>query len=577
MNQEVKKCQNCKSEFVVEPEDFEFYEKMQVPAPTWCPDCRRKRRLSFYNVNSLKKRKCSKCQKDIFAIYPEGTEFPVYCQKCWWADDWGAEEYYLDYDFSKTFFEQFAELYKMVPRLNLETDYQKSVNSPFTNATGPMKNSYFTFQADTCENVMYSFNVEKLNYSLDCDSVSNSENCYQLFDCSNCYSTKFSSHCVDCVNVSFSENLRGCQDCFGCVNLRNKKYCFFNKQYSAEEYQKKVAEMAIDTFSGVMRVWEKFRQFSLQFPRKYMYGRKNQDVTGDYISNSKNVKESFGVIGGENIKYSQLLEMSPNKDCYDYSAWGQNAQSIYESVHTGENVNNLKFSNGSWVAYQSEYVDMCMSSNNLFGCIFLRHKQYCILNKQYSPEEYEQMVKKIKKQMDEQPYQDKLGRVYKYGEFFPLELSPFAYNETLAYEYFPITKEEALRQGYRWQDRESRGYQETISADALPDDIKSVDGSILKEVIGCATKKEDERVQNNCTEAFKVTAQELEFYQKHQIPLPRYCPNCRHSKRVKQKNPFYLYRRTCMKEGCNNEFQTTYAPERKEIVYCEECYNREVG
>jgi hypothetical protein len=31
-----------------------------------------------------------------------------------------------------------------------------------------------------------------------------------------------------------------------------------------------------------------------------------------------------------------------------------------------------------------------------------------------------------------------------------------------------------------------------------------------------------------------------------------------------------------MKEGCNNTFETSYAPERPEIVYCERCYQGEV-
>ncbi|MBU1255355.1 hypothetical protein KKH35_00610, partial [Patescibacteria group bacterium] len=28
---------------------------------------------------------------------------------------------------------------------------------------------------------------------------------------------------------------------------------------------------------------------------------------------------------------------------------------------------------------------------------------------------------------------------------------------------------------------------------------------------------------------------------------------------------------------CPNEFETSYSPDRKEIVYCEACYNKEVG
>src|SRR3989344_554759 len=49
MNSEIKQCQNCKKSFTIEPEDFAFYEKMKVPAPTWCPECRLQRRLSFLN------------------------------------------------------------------------------------------------------------------------------------------------------------------------------------------------------------------------------------------------------------------------------------------------------------------------------------------------------------------------------------------------------------------------------------------------------------------------------------------------------------------------------------------------
>ncbi|MBI4119570.1 MAG: hypothetical protein HY456_01835 [Parcubacteria group bacterium] len=30
-------------------------------------------------------------------------------------------------------------------------------------------------------------------------------------------------------------------------------------------------------------------------------------------------------------------------------------------------------------------------------------------------------------------------------------------------------------------------------------------------------------------------------------------------------------------DHCPNEFETSYAPERSEIVYCEQCYNAEVA
>ncbi len=51
MYQEVKICQNCQKEFVIEPEDFDFYQKIKVPAPTWCPKCRLI--LKLWHRNSL--------------------------------------------------------------------------------------------------------------------------------------------------------------------------------------------------------------------------------------------------------------------------------------------------------------------------------------------------------------------------------------------------------------------------------------------------------------------------------------------------------------------------------------------
>jgi hypothetical protein len=171
------------------------------------------------------------------------------------------------------------------------------------------------------------------------------------------------------------------------------------------------------------------------------------------------------------------------------------------------------------------------------------------------------------------PYIDNKGRIYKYGEFFPSELSPFAYNETIAGEYFPLTKEQAISQGYRWKDREERNYNIDIKNEEIPDDINEVQEDIVNKVIECAHKGE---CNHQCTEAFKIIPAELQFYKRMNLPLPRFCPNCRHYERLSQRNPLKLWHRQCMKEGCKNTFETSYAPERPEIVYCESCYNKEI-
>ena len=174
-----------------------------------------------------------------------------------------------------------------------------------------------------------------------------------------------------------------------------------------------------------------------------------------------------------------------------------------------------------------------------------------------------------------------------YGNFFPIKLSPYGYNETTAQEYFPLTKEQAIEKGYSWKDPEPRNYQITLKTADIPDHIKDVKEDILNQIIACQHQGD---CNEQCTEAYRIIPQELDFLRKMNLPIPRLCPNCRHYQRIKQRNPLRLWHRQCMcdykiykntakhdHEGrCPNEFETTYAPERPEIVYCEKCYLREV-
>ena len=46
-----------------------------------------------------------------------------------------------------------------------------------------------------------------------------------------------------------------------------------------------------------------------------------------------------------------------------------------------------------------------------------------------------------------------------WGEFFPIEISPFGYNETVAQEYFPLSKDDCGEQGWAWrEDEETSSY-----------------------------------------------------------------------------------------------------------------------
>ncbi len=564
-------CQNCKKDFTIEPEDFSFYEKIKVPPPTFCPDCRLKRRLYHYNKRALYKGVCKLCQKETFSMYHESEPIAVYCNTCWWSDKWDPFIYARDYDFSKPFFEQMREMLREVPWMSLGVEQPTMINSPYCNGAGRLKNAHLVFYADLIEDSSYCDTVASDKNCFDCYMAYESEHCYECVNIKKCYRAFYSTDSEDSFDIYFSKNLVGCSNCFGCINLRNKKYCIFDEQYTKEDYDNKIEELTNFSNKDINIIFKEVNERSLKYPQKYMHGRHTVDVTGDYINHSKNSKVVYQSNGVEDSKYCFLAYLPTTKDCYDYSFYGENSTLVYDTIKSGTNLNHVLFSNGCFPEGQMlEYCHYSVGCHDLFGCIGLRKKEYCIFNKQYSKEEYFLLRDKIIKHMEEMPYITEKGIIYKYGEFFPIEFSPFTYNESIIQEVFPISKEKALSSGYRWREKTERNYKVTMKNIETPKNIKEVTDSITNEILECA------HLSDNCTDAFKITTEEFQFYKQMNLPIPRYCPNCRHYRRLSQRNPMRLWHRKCMKDGCSNEFETSYAPDRPEIVYCERCYQQEV-
>jgi hypothetical protein len=323
MSQAIKICQNCKTTFVIDPDDFGFYEKISVPPPTWCPQCRMVRRFSFSNVFNLYRRACSKCGVSMISMYSPDKEMVVYCMPCWWADDWDGLEYGIDYDSSRPFLEQLMELHRRTPYQAMESAYLTNVKSDYCNALGHCKNSYLIFWADYCENAHYGTFLNNLKDSLDCYRMKDCELCYENIGCNKCYRTFFSQECDSSSDVWFSRALSGCVNCFGCVNLRNKSYCIFNEQYTKEEYFAKLKEFRLESRSGLQEMRIRASRFWEEHPRRAYIGNSlNVNVSGDYIYESKNARDAYMVTGVEDSRYVQFVSVGPARDCYDYSGWG---------------------------------------------------------------------------------------------------------------------------------------------------------------------------------------------------------------------------------------------------------------
>ncbi|MFA6585572.1 MAG: hypothetical protein WCS86_00195 [Candidatus Paceibacterota bacterium] len=582
---ENKICQNCKQDFTIEPEDFNFYEKIKVPSPTFCPLCRAQRRFAFRNEKKFFRTKSAFSNKDIFSLLPKESQRKIVTEEEWHGDTWDAMEYASEIDFSKPFLKQILDLEKLIPIYNLNCQFM--VNSQYSGNATALRNCYLCFNSNHSEDSMYGNAIDSSKDCVDNSHVNHSERCYECFWLENCYQCYFSIICKDSFNLYFCKNCVGSSNCFGCMNLSKSSFCIFNKQYTKEEYEIEIEKMKLNTISGISKAREKARIFWLTKPVKNHQGLKNLNSTGSYVTNCKNVNDSYLIRESENMRYCQYMQVSGNKDCYDTSIWGEHMELDYETCLSGENSYNLKFCLNCWPACRNnEYCINLFSTTDCFGCVGLKKKQYCILNKQYTKEEYEILVEKIKNHMYEMPYVDSQGLVYKYGEFFPIEFSAYGYNNSIAFQHFPITKDEAEKRGYLWIEVPHGEYTITKKVSDLPDSIDDVDDNFLREVVEC----------ENCKNAFRVLEDELNFLQKEKLPLPTMCHDCRHKRRISDRLEIKLYERSCMCKGdfdetgvykntvkhihsdepCGEIFKTGYNPDSKEIVYCEKCYQQEV-
>ena len=567
MNQETKNCQSCKTDFTIEVEDFNFYEKMKVPAPTFCPECRFIRRLASTNERVLYKRKCDLTGQETFSMFDNGVSFPVYETDAWYSDQWDPYSYGMEYDFSKPFFQQFLELQNRVPRMALVRQGSAG-NSPYIHRVSDPKNSYMVFRATSPENSMYSYISTNLRDSLDCNFVIECELCYECIACEHSYNIRFSQESNSCRDSSFLYACRNCSNCTGCVNLVNKEYCIFNKQYTKEEYVQKVKELKLNTVSGIVNMEKEFEEFRKEHPQRAIFSLKSEDVSGNWFSNCKNVYQSNFCTNVKDGKY--LFAIFDSEDVMDFFEWGNKAELVYESENCGLQVSRLAFCSQCWTgAHDLTYCDSCPGSGNCFGCIGLKKGEYAILNKKYSKEEYMIMIPKIIEHANAMPYIDKLGREYRFGEHFPSELATCAYNESAAIDFYPITKEEALERGFTWKEREKRSYTTTVKSADLPEIIQEVTDAILAQTIECAEKDSPYSVG-----AFRIVPDELKFYRKMDLPLPRVCFDVRHTRRLKKLPPLKIIKRFCSK--CKTEVETVYDQVRAPIIYCETCYQQEV-
>lgn len=535
-------CRVSSTPFLVSDEDAAFYSRMGVPPPTLCPEERSRRRLAFRNERNFYRRNCDLTGQSILSMYSPNRPHRIYARDVWWDDSWDQYQTGRPFDFNRTFFEQFQELLEQAPLTPLFASNNE--NSDYVNYETDDKDCYLSvgghFNRDSHYNTYSIHGIDCIDnyWAFRCELLYGSINCFQ------CYDSAFLENCHECTNCCFGFDLRGCTNCFGCIGLRNKTGHLFNQP--TDEAAIQALRKKLGSFAFFCEMKDKVRNFFQSQPHRAVQLESCENCTGDYLSNCKDCAHAFE---SEDVEDSKFLSITASlKNCYDLDSvgWGE---LVYEVVAGGFGLFNTRFSALLMEAPESTYCYGVFHSKHLFGCVGLSHAEHCIFNKHYNKNDYEKLLERIISHMRD---------TGEWGEFFPVSISPFFYNDTVASQYFPLTQDEAHARGYHWKSNNQA--QPNSGQALLPDAIAELHDTSLTQVFSC----------DNCSKPYRIILQELRALKKAAIPAPRLCPACRHLARIQAKNPHQLWQRQCSQ--CGKDTLTSFSPERIESAYCDSCY-----
>lgn len=492
--------------FDIPEDEVEFFKKMDLPLPLITPKYRKASIMAFRNERNLYRRNCDFTKKPMISIFPPEAPYPVYEYQVWNSDQWTPPT--LDYNPNKDFFEQYHELQQITPRVNAFSPYNE--NSEYVNAAEKCKNCYMVFVSDRDEDCMY---LDTSFASRDCADLSYShscELCYESCDLKNCYHCRYSYLCENSSDLSFCFDMLGCKDCFMSFGLRNQQYCILNQQHTRDDYLQKLAEIDFTSYPLVEQL--KTRFFEKIMPGQYSKILNCENSDGNFLINCKNCHECFDVESAEDC-HRVTVGANRIKDVYDTHAVVDGSELIFQcvSVTEGYNCHNVI---GCWTTKKSCYSEFLQGCSDCVGCISLRRRQYCILNKQYSKEEYEYLKKQIREKMGD-----------RFGSPFPLWLAPFTYQDSGYRDYATLTREELQTLGWNYGEEKKKELftGELHESSEIPDRLNDFRDEHLPRIYRCPVSDRP----------FKITAQELTLLKKIGAPIPRHHFDQRFRERTK--------------------------------------------
>lgn len=548
---QTKVCIDCGSEFEIDSGDLDLYEKVDLQIPVQCFFCRIKQHFAFVVFGKFRKGKSDLSEESLITVLPEKSRYPIYKSREWWGDDWDPMAYGQKYDSSRSFFDQLKELQEKVPRPHQTGE--NSTNCDWCDDVWESKNCYLSRSILKCENSSYLYRVLETKDSFDIVYCFNLQNSYDCLSCHNSFNLNFSENSRDCIDSFFLFDCRNCQNCFMSWNLRNKKYCIRNKQYTREQYEEEMIKIRFDSHKVVNFLKEEFENIlKKEVVHRENFNLRTTNSTGDYLTDCDKCINCFSWEKSQNCR--NHIRGMKTKDSIDQTfTWNTEMSGDNSGVFGGFGIKHSSWSDARY----SEYLDLCVECEYCFGCVGLRKKKYCILNKQYEKEEYEILKNKIVEDM-------KKGD--EYGKFLPYSMGLCDYNFSTGVIYFPdITEKEILEKGGYWL-REDLSSKDGISSLELPDSILDTDEDVSSKALICLETKY----------RFNIAPSEYEFHKRKSFALPRLHFDLRMMKGIKKMSIIKSYPYTCF--YCKKDIMAYYPPEwGYQKIACEECYKQNIA
>ena len=281
------------------------------------------------------------------------------------------------------FFQELKKLLDLQPKR--PSQILNSENCEHGNYVYYGKDLYNCFDCVQDSHGTYLFDTHSSANSADCDFCIESELCYESVDAVKCFNSNYLDYCMNTSDSEFSYDCTNCTNVFGCVRLKNKSFCIFNRQFTEEDYREKIKLFKSLPADKILEIVEKLK---LQHPLTQTHEENNENSSyGNYIFNNKNCYLCFDASHNEGCGY--LYDASYNKTSYDVTQ-SRNAELSLEVVDSGDifNADYIVFSKN---CRDSSYLFDCFDVKNSLGCVMLAHREYCILNRQLSQEEYERI------------------------------------------------------------------------------------------------------------------------------------------------------------------------------------------